>query len=834
MKTTHMIRIALTVIAAVLAFCSAAYALEVQLLEYKSAMLMPQPSPKLYDLCTNTCYSTNANPAVGPRYNLVDALPGYPTAGLLLWQFDLLPYTGRTVIADATFFNYASWGDSYAHIARLYECLSNWDETVVTWQNFLGPTMTNNPSFTDNFSNYFGPPLFVYNVPQGSAASYYWTVPSNVVQRWLDDPASNRGLAIKPEPNLNKNICNRGWWDTPHRPSLTVLMASSNLKPNTPTNRTPVNGVFAQPLAGTILTASPFSDPNGNGHSNSQWQVSADPSFLQTAWDSGIAAAGTSATVAVTLQYQTRYYWRVRYRDNNTMDGPEWSAWSAPTHFDTTLNLLSAVTAKEAKSCMILPGVFADTNYNPNDMVAYNPINPVTNICPAGAVMFWFDLRVFSMYTGMLVNSDGDLAVGIGWSDINFPSTFNAREVLGPWEETNATWNNFIGADWTTWQSQFGASVLDSKVNDRGYFTNHWIIPKELVQAWIDNPSTNNGIALIPQATGNSDLRNRRAIPAPWLTFDLISGGGTPPNTPTNVAPVNGAVNQPLTPTLQSTDYSGPGTHGASQWQISTDSGFVGMTWDSGASVSNLTSITVPAGVLGYSARYYWHVRHISIAGDKSAYSPATSFDTEVRAGHFVKPASANSMIEFPLPISNWNSTVDLSFWPNTGATGGVNAGIIMAQFDLDVFKNMTVVSDALLSVQCTYVDPNFGVISFTPYLLQAPWVETSVTWNSIVGVDNPNFWDRLDTNFAFGSGVAVYNGTTTWTIGQAIIQSWLDGTRTNNGFALVSDTANANCFVMTRRSARGPKLEVDIVPEPVTGLIAALALAAALRRRTG
>ena len=808
--------------AALVAAAAPVMAFEVTRVEVASALVKCQKS------ATFDYYVSNMNGSVYTSLNPINR-NGYALGGILLWRFDVSAYTGMVLLGDVDLTFGLTYSEVTPRLFHYYEGLSNWDESVVTWENWLGPTTTN--ANNRAFTNWFRAEItngMVGNTALGTM--YHVHIPSNLVLRWISDPLSNVGIGVIPDYYGPFSFATRSNTDVTKRPTLTMNFLSSNLKPLTPTNLTPVNAMNAQALSGIVLTASAFIDPNGNGHSNTQWQVSADPSFIALVWDSGPGPAGTAATIAVTLQYQTRYYWRVRYRDNDAL-APEWSAWSAPTFFDTALNLLSAVTAREAKSCMIRPGVNADTNYS--SVSAYNTVNPVTNLCPAGATMFFFDLRVFSMYTGMIVNSDGDLAIGVGWSDTSFPPTFNAREVLAPWDETNVTWNNFIGSDWTTWQNNFGASVLDAKVIDARYYTNHWLIPKALIQAWIDNPATNNGVAMIPQATGNCELRNRRAVPAPWLTFDLLSGGGTPPDTPTNVAPANGAVSQPLTPTLQSTAYSGPGVHGASQWQLATDPGFVGLVWDSGASISNLLSITVPSNTLAYSSRYYWHVRHISLSGDKSAYSPATSFDTEVRAGHFVKSASANAMIKYTVPISNWNSTVDMTFWPN-GASNGVNSGLVLVQFDLDVFKNMTVGSDAVFSIQYGWVDPNFGAIGFTPYLLQAPWVETSVTWNTLVGVDNPNFWDRLNTNWVFGPSVALDGGTSTWTISQTIIQSWLDGSLTNNGFALVANQVNANCFMMTRRSpARGPKLEVDIVPEPATLGLLALAGLALARRRT-
>ena len=80
-------------------------------------------------------------------------------------------------------------------------------------------------------------------------------------------------------------------------------------------------------------------------------------------------------------------------------------------------------------------------------------------------------------------------------------------------------------------------------------------------------------------------------------------------NTPTVTTPTNGQTEIPEQPTLQSSAFAttgGADTHASSQWQIRTAAG----TWaaplhDSGASTTNKTSYTVPAGILvaGWRAR---------------------------------------------------------------------------------------------------------------------------------------------------------------------------------------------------------------------------------------
>jgi hypothetical protein len=822
---------------AVLLMLSSVFALDVTLPEYKSAMIEPQPTPKAQSY--GGCYVSNVNPALGPMYAPADCVAGYTYAtALFLWQFNLINYTGRVVTGDATLTLEQNWGDNFAHNARLYEPLSNWNETVVTWQNWLGPEMTNPAAFNVRFTNEFvGPELFVYDVPVGTVP-LYWTVPSNTVQRWLDDPNSNLGILIKPDGSFNKMLKNRAWWNTAQRPKFTFNLGSNNLKPNTPTNKTPVNAAIAQPRNGVVLTASPFVDPNGNGHSDSQWQVSADPSFLAPAWDSQPIAASTVTTVAVTLQYQTRYYWRVRYRDNNSVEGPEWSDWSAPTYFDTQLNLIAPVVLIESQSAMIRPGINANTNVNGGTVFSFNLINPVTNVAPAGFNMYWFDMRVFSMYTGLVVSASGSLEVSTDWAiDPITKPTMALYPLNSAWLETNVTWNNYIGPDWSLWANQLGpelSSVLVDEINKT--FT--WTVSSAVLQGWLNHATNNSGMALVPSpstGTGNVGLKTRRATPPPTLKFDITYAGAPTPSMPTNVAPANGAPVGLAGVTLNASAYNDPSAtpQVASQWQIALDSSMQDVIWDTGSSTSALASVLVPAGVLTNTTRYYWHVRYVNQLAGKSSYSAATYFDTPIVGGVIVKRAAQAAMIMYTTPTQNWNSAGNVTF-NMINPSNGVPGGPIMLWFDLGIFQGQggILASNPAISVQLNWVE-QIVALNFELHEVLAPWSENSVTWDGFVGADPATL-----TNLLLGPSLAVQqlpvevDSTCTWAFSETVIQNILDGVTTNYGFAILP-TGGGNAQIYSRQNpVRAPYLTVDIVPEPLAGLAAAVLTLGLLRRR--
>lgn len=105
-----------------------------------------------------------------------------------------------------------------------------------------------------------------------------------------------------------------------------------------------------------------------------------------------------------------------------------------------------------------------------------------------------------------------------------------------------------------------------------------------------------------------------------------------PPNQPVNITPAAGAAGVGLTPALSSSTFSDPDvgdTHSASQWQITVVAGdYSSPVFDSGMDAANITSISIPSGILSHSTTYYWRVRHQDNHAAWSAYSVETSFQT--------------------------------------------------------------------------------------------------------------------------------------------------------------------------------------------------------------
>ena len=88
------------------------------------------------------------------------------------------------------------------------------------------------------------------------------------------------------------------------------------------------------------LNGTAYSDPDGDAHANSHWQVDDHSNFSSPEWDSGVESDpytwGTLPQGRLTTS--TLYYWRVRYKDNRGA----WSEWSEVSTF-TTVSLVQVM-----------------------------------------------------------------------------------------------------------------------------------------------------------------------------------------------------------------------------------------------------------------------------------------------------------------------------------------------------------------------------------------------------------------------------------------------------------------------------------------------------------
>lgn len=740
----------------------------------------------------------------------------FAVSGIILWYFDLSAHSGKIATANADVSCNVMWGWTASETYRIYQILSNWNESTVTWSNWIGVGFAGSGDKT--YTNWFGPELDADTVV-GTMKST-WTITQSVVQTWLNNPGSFKGLAIIPDGDGIRYFWTRQatWIPVTDRPLMTLQVQSPNNPPATPLNLSPTNGAIAQPLT-TTLTASPFSDPNGHGHAESQWHVALDTSFLSPVVNVQSIVDLTSHIISAgALKPNTRYYWRVRYKDN--APEPEWSAWSTPTRFDTILDISQAVIVPALRSAWIRS---AEPLSNANPLTtALFELNAATPSGPSSMILHYFDLNVFSMYRDLVVSGPGQFSYTMNYVWPNNPPNVKLYELTAPWTATTVTWSNYIAE--ATWNDCVHR-LMDEKVleNFSAFQTETWTaVSQEVLQDWLRVPTGNFGLAMLTEDTAGLSAQFR-SMPMPWLRLEIVNTNLPAPNQPSNVSPANGAVGQGLTPLLQASAYSGTGTHASSRWQIAEDLQMMALVWDSGATTA-LTSVTVPAGRLQYTGRYYWRVAYLNDLGGQSAWSTPTYFDTEVQGGIISRKAARTSLISFAEPDKNYNGITD-NLFKFVGRSNSV-AATMLCWFDLGVLHGQQLNGPAQLRLYWDYVGTEQGAQFFSCYPLVQDWDETNVTWNTFNGPGNENysqyFGPQLDSQEAIGYESNFF------TIPQAVVEQWLANSASNFGVALYPDVSIPNAFVFSRKSPlKAPTLILDVVPEPAALGVLAVLLAA-------
>lgn len=268
--------------------------------------------------------NTNAsNPEV--RQFTVLGGEGGRRMSIMLLRFDLTPYAGREIVDDVDMSFSLVWAERGAEFG-LYAVQKPWDERTVTWNSLIGAGGDRNAVLGD--------PLDVQTLGPESTVRmiYHFTIPAEIVKKWLEDPASNHGLAIVgEEPRINHLFFNRNCWNNNGRPTLNAEFIDH--APETPSNESPDDGAMNAAVT-PVLQASAFFDKDaGNAHGGSWWRIGLDRACLTNVWEQQTKGRNLTAITVPdqALDYEQTYFWRVCYQD----DSGRWSEWSQGTGFTT-------------------------------------------------------------------------------------------------------------------------------------------------------------------------------------------------------------------------------------------------------------------------------------------------------------------------------------------------------------------------------------------------------------------------------------------------------------------------------------------------------------------
>jgi hypothetical protein len=145
------------------------------------------------------------------------------------------------------------------------------------------------------------------------------------------------------------------------------------------------------------------------------------------------------------------------------------------------------------------------------------------------------------------------------------PQTYQAYVLKQPWIESEATWNVYSSGK--PWEVAGAKGSLDKEATVAGSITpsvngkNTLTLPLAVVQGWVDNPATNQGIIITnPSSTRGFNFDSREVTDPtrrPQLTLDM-SPDTTPPDIDGDTVP-DSSDNCPLDPNASQADLDGDG-----------------------------------------------------------------------------------------------------------------------------------------------------------------------------------------------------------------------------------------------------------------------------------
>jgi hypothetical protein len=235
-----------------------------------------------------------------------------------------------------------NWGKTYYWRVRYSDCYEVWSD----WSEETSFTTNYPPSKPENKNPANGqkgvsltPTLITstYSDPENDPhSSTEWVIKNssgNII--WSQTTTASTSIQV---PSGILSYGTTYYWQVRYKDSFGAWSEYSeptsfttNFPPDTPKNISPSDGETNVSLTPT-LTASSFSDQDGDSFSASHWQIIKDGDDWSIAkWDYISEPVISIQVPSGVLEYNTKYWWRVQYKDSNGA----WSDWSTPTSFTT-------------------------------------------------------------------------------------------------------------------------------------------------------------------------------------------------------------------------------------------------------------------------------------------------------------------------------------------------------------------------------------------------------------------------------------------------------------------------------------------------------------------
>ncbi|MFZ5572853.1 MAG: choice-of-anchor U domain-containing protein [Thermodesulfobacteriota bacterium] len=442
--------------------------------------------------------------------------------------------------------------------------------------------------------------------PAPISAWYHYSADSG----WLD--LSSQAVFNAERDMVTLTIQDGGTGDADHIANGVIVHLggfgfAASSPPEQPALSSPANGTVDESLS-PALAAGAFTDPEGNSHYRTQWQVSTASDFSSLVMDINTTIHLTQITIPATvLNQNTLYYWRVRYTDNYYAV----SSWSAAFTFTTILtnddanadsvpdlleldpaidmdvdldnNDTADLGQTDIKCLQSLVGVFGNEMIGVKQTADVTGILRINSIDPAGIAdtagrpgVLPFGLISMKL---AVVNAGQNAQVEIYFSDPAPLSAWYTYDTVDGWRDM-------------THLATFSADrkTVTLTIQDGGYG---------------DHDGATNGMIVHTGGFGFPASANAPAVPG-----IAVPGDGS------------------LTPALQAgafADLDGD-SHFKTHWQVSTTDNFSTLVLD--RITGPVTSLAIPYGMLTAGTTYYWRAQFYDNYYTASGWPVAAGFTT--------------------------------------------------------------------------------------------------------------------------------------------------------------------------------------------------------------
>ncbi|MBC7233777.1 MAG: DNRLRE domain-containing protein [Chloroflexi bacterium] len=389
--------------------------------------------------------------------------------GLIKFDISIIP-TNATVI-EATLYMYAwYWSYSFPITIYAYRVIKHWNEREATWERATATSYWHTPGC--NSPTYDYDPAFAVSTTVSNTRQYYaWDV-TQMAQFWVANPLANEGVLLVGEGLSVQYQFRTSEIDSADlRPYLVVTYLPAAPSPTPTRTATPTIMATYSPTPTSTPINSPTPTKTPTPTNSPTPTITLTPIHSPTPTNTPtVTPTRTPAPTATPIPTPTQRIFQQEFLPFSSYDGAT----------DTSLSSYRP-----------------DTPWGNEDSLRINGRENGTE-----RVLIRFDLEGYIPSNAHILSAKLSL---FAWSRRTlYGMRVLAFDVLRPWDEATATWNQ-ADADvrWT-------APGCESIGSDRAgellatvfvYFTNKfydWDVTP-LVQRWVNDPWTNHGILLLSQ-----------------------------------------------------------------------------------------------------------------------------------------------------------------------------------------------------------------------------------------------------------------------------------------------------------------------------------------------